>query len=58
MISRKNSMCITHLMILIDPVYRSDKSYYPPTLLDKCKLAVKEKTIKGIITEDQTDSGL
>ena len=51
-------MCITHLMILIDPVYRSDKSYYPPTLLDKCKLAVKEKTIKGIITEDQTDSGL
>lgn len=38
--------------ILIDSVYRIDKTCYPQELLEECKHKIKEKTVKTFITED------
>ena len=57
------SQCICLSVILIDSVYRKDKSYYPQVFLEEYKYAVKEK--KFIINDiempsddsDKEDSG-
>ena len=49
-IPKKTSECICLSVILIDPVYRRDKDYYPQVFLDECKDFVKEK--KTLITND------
>ena len=38
--------------ILIDSVFRIDKTCYPQELLEECKHKIKEKTVKTFITED------
>lgn len=42
-------------MILIDSIYRSDKSYYPQMLLDERKYKVNDKITYRFITEEITD---
>ena len=42
-------------MILIDSIYRSDKSYYPQILLDERKYKVNDKITYRFITEEITD---
>ena len=42
-------------MILIDSIYRSDKSYYPQILLDERKYKVNDKITYRSITEEITD---
>ena len=43
-------------VILIESVYRSDKSYCPQRFLEECEYAVKKEIIKRFITVDWTDS--
>ena len=42
-ISIEGSQCNCLSVILIDSIYRKDKSYYPQVFLEKCKYVVKEK---------------
>ena len=42
-------------MVLIDSIYRSDKSYYPQILLDERKYKVNDKITHRFITEEITD---
>ena len=35
--------CLIYLLILYDPVYKRDKSYYPQALSEECKYTVKDK---------------
>ena len=46
---------MTYSMILIDSIYRSDKSYYPQMLLDERKYKVNDKITYRFITEEITD---
>ena len=32
----EKSQCLTYLVVFIDSVYRSDKRFYPPALLEGC----------------------
>ena len=50
-IPKESSQCICLSVILIDLVYRKDKSYYPQVFLEECKYADKKKTSK-FITDD------
>ena len=43
--AKEGSQCICISVILIDSVYRKDKSYYPQVFLEKCKYDAREKTI-------------
>lgn len=51
----KKAQCLTYSMILIDSIYRSDKSYYPQILLDERKYKVNDKITYRSITEEITD---
>ena len=42
-IPKEGSQCICLLVILIDSVYRTGKSYYPQKFLEEYKYTVKEK---------------
>lgn len=42
-------------MILIDSIYRSDKSYYPQILLDERKYKANDKITYRFITEEISD---
>ena len=37
---------------MIDPVFKTDKNYYPQVFLEECKYVVKGKKIPEYITED------
>ena len=39
-------------IILIDLVYKKDKSYYPEVFLEECKYVVKEKKKSKFITDN------
>ena len=39
-------------VLLIDPVFRTGKNYYPEVFLEECKYVIKEKKIAEYITED------
>ena len=45
-----------HSIILVDSIYRRNKSYYPQVILEECKYMVKNETTKRYITEDLFDS--
>ena len=53
---QKKTPCQSHLIILIDPVYRSDQSYYCQGLLEDHEDKIKEKRVKNLTTEDLIDS--
>ena len=55
-LSPEKTACQSHLIILIDPVYRSDQSYYRQGLLEDHEDKIKEKIVKNFITENLTDS--
>ena len=42
------------MLILVDSVYKSEKSYYPQGLLEECKYLVKDKEIKSFITKNSS----
>ena len=44
-----------HSIILVDSIYRRNKSYYPQVILEECKYMVKNET-KRYITENLFDS--
>ena len=44
-----------HIIVLIDSVFKSGKSYYPETLIEDRKYKLNEKTIKKYITKDLID---
>ena len=37
---------------MIDPVFKTDKNYYPQVFLEECKYVVKGKKIPEYITKD------
>ena len=39
-------------VLLIDPVFRTGKNYYPEVFLEECKYVIKEKKMAEYITED------
>ena len=51
-ILKKGSQCIGLSVILIDSVYRKDKSFYTPVFLQEYKYFVKEKRTSKFITDD------
>ena len=51
---QKKTLCATHLVILIESVYKSNKTVIQ-VLLEECKYTVKEKIIKRYITDDLFD---
>ena len=55
-LSPEKTACQSHLIMLIDLVYRSDQSYYPQGLLEDYEDKISEKIVKHFITEDLTDS--
>lgn len=44
------------MLVLIDPVIKSDKSCFPQVLLEECKYNVKDKEIKTLKSGDWTIS--
>ena len=54
--SKEGSQSICLSAILIDLVYKTDKSYYPQVFLEECKYIVKEKKMFNYITDDITIS--
>ena len=48
-IPKEGSQCICLLVILIDSVYRTGKSYYPQVFLEECKYVLKEKRCLSIM---------
>ena len=47
---KEGSQCIFESVILIDSVYRKDKSYYPQVLIEECTYVLKEKKMfKGCV---------
>ena len=44
--------CIS--LILLDPGIRANKKYYPQTLLEECKYAIKKNKMKSLIDHDLT----
>ena len=54
---KEGSHCICQSVVLIDSVFKMDKSYYSQVLLKECKYIVKEKKVTRIITEDLQISG-
>ena len=51
-IPREDSQFICLSVILIDPVFRTGKNYYPDAFLEECKCVVKEKEIPKYIIGD------
>ena len=51
-IPKEGYQCICLSVILIDSVYREDKSYNPQVFLEECICVVKEKKISKFIIED------
>ena len=51
-IPRKGCHCICLSVILIDSVYRKDKSYYPQVFFEECKYVVKQKKMSKSITDN------
>ena len=51
-IPKEGSQFICLSVILIDPVFRTGKNYYPQVFLEECKYAVKEKKIPKYIAGD------
>ena len=45
-----------HSIILVDSIYRRNKSYYPEVILEECKYMVKTEITKRYITENLFDS--
>ena len=45
-----------HSIILVDSIYRRNKSYYPQVILEECKYMVKNETTERYITENLFDS--
>ena len=45
-----------HSIILVDLIYRTNKSYYPQVILEECKYMVKNETTKRYITGNLFDS--
>ena len=43
------------MLILYDLVYKRDKSYYPQALSEECKYTVKDKKMKRLIIEDESE---
>ena len=48
-IPREGSQFIFLSVILIDPVFRTGKNYYPQVILEECKYGVKEKRFLSIL---------
>ena len=51
-IPKKDSQFICLSVILLDYVFTTGKSYYPPVFLEECKYVVKEKEIPKYIIDD------
>ena len=48
-VTSENTPQLTYLTILINSIYRSNKTYYPQVLLEGCKFKKKkEKTVKRL----------
>ena len=43
------------MLILYDLVYKRDKSYYPQALSEECKYTVKDKKMKRLTIEDESE---
>ena len=51
-IPKEGSQFISLSVILIDSVFRTDKTYYPQVFLEECKYVVKENKMPEYITDD------
>ena len=49
---KEGSQFISLSVILIDSVFRTDKTYYPQVFLEECKYVVKENKMPEYITDD------
>ena len=45
-----------YLIILVDSVYKSNKSSYPQVILEECKYMVRNETTKRFIASNLLDS--
>ena len=50
--TKESSQYIFMSAILVDSVYRKDKSYYPQVFLEKYKYVVKKKGMSKVIIDD------
>lgn len=46
---------MVHIIVLIDSVLKSGRSYYPGTFIGEYKYKLKKESMKRYITEDLTD---
>ena len=55
-ILKKNSLCISLSVILLDHVIAIGENYYPQMFLEKGKYVIKEKKLKKIFDEKEISS--
>ena len=54
--SKEKAPCKCLSIIMIDSVIKTNKKYYPQTLLEECKYTQEKKKIENYINEDLEDS--
>ena len=51
-VPKENASCKCISLIMLDSVIRVNKKYYPQTLLEECKYAIRENKMKKLINHD------
>ena len=53
-VSKENAAYKCISLIMLDPVIRVNKKYYPQTLLEKCKHVIRKNKMENLINHDLT----
>ena len=63
-ITKENASYDCLSLIMLDPVVRANKRYYPQTLLEECKYEIKKNKMENLINDnldpsssDESDNG-
>ena len=51
-IPKENASCKCLSLIMLDSVIRANKKYYPQTVLEECKYAIKKEKMENLINDD------